>query len=154
MKIELSEKDAKNLVRMIGSSEAIAGFMNDYIDDPGVATRARVWKQLQQTVFAQLREQGLTDMIDYEYENFHLSEREFESIMSVQDKYEDLIAYKDISNKLAWRDFHEAHTPEQIEKMQADGKTYFGVELHPFEERYWNEFDEHGFDRLYVREDD
>lgn len=59
-----------------------------------------------------------------------------------------------IFNKLAWRDFHEKFTLEEIEKMSKKHGGYLGIELHPFEEKYWREFEENDYTRLRIEKTD
>ena len=43
--------------------------------------------------------------------------------------------------------------PPRAERMARENGDFFGVELYPYEEKYWNEFNEYGFDRLFVVEE-
>jgi hypothetical protein len=47
MEIKLQEKELKTLLSIVNMSTGIMGYMNDFIDDPKVATRARVWQKIE-----------------------------------------------------------------------------------------------------------
>jgi hypothetical protein len=58
--------------------------------------------------------------------------------------------YDRLANKLAWRDFHENHSEEEIKKMSKENGGYFGVALYDYEKKYWDELDERGITRLKI----
>lgn len=152
MKFELNDSESKNLLRMLGSTEAMVGRLNDYINEPKIATKYRIWSKLYEKILQSAQAQGLEYMVEEFEGTFSLNEKEMDSIMEMQHEYEELCTHLNISNKLAWRDFQATHTAKEIESMSEKNGGYFGVALHPFEERYWNEFEEHDYDRLYLKE--
>ena len=154
MKLELSNKDAKNLIRMIDFSESILGYMNDFIDEPQIATRSRLWSALSQVIFEKAHSEGLTDIVDKDEYGFHVNEREFDASMKLQDEFEELTLHKKLANKLAWRDFYETYSEEEVEKMNVKNGGYFGAVLHSFEEKYWNEFEQYEYTRLRISDTD
>lgn len=72
--------------------------------------------------------------------------------MELQDDFGDIHMHQELSRALAKRDFCVDHTQEEIEKMADSRHGYLGVELHSYEERYWKEFEEHEYSRLYIKE--
>jgi hypothetical protein len=73
--------------------------------------------------------------------------------MELQEEFGELITHQELSNKLARRHFYQDHSPEEILKMSEGEKVYLGVELHSYEKKYWNEFDEYGYSRLFIKEE-
>ena len=61
--------------------------------------------------------------------------------MKITNEYDDYILYESLSNKLALRDFRLKYTEEEISKIAKKHNGYIGVEMHPFEKKYWDEFD-------------
>lgn len=150
MKLELSDSELKNLVRMVVAAESLSGYANDFIDDPRIATRARVWSKLEQVVLKHAYDSGLHDLVEKDGERYHLSEGEYGSIMEFTEEYDELSLNQGLANKLAWRDFMETHSAADINTMAKKSGGYLGPELHPLEEKYWQEFEEHDYSRLRI----
>lgn len=68
------------------------------------------------------------------------------------DEYDPYIANDFLSRELAKRDMRNMYTKEKIDVLVQEHHGYLGVPLYDFEEKYYDEFDEHGFERLYIRE--
>lgn len=117
MKLELTDSELKNLVRMVVAAESLSGYANDFIDDPRIAARARVWSKLEQVVLKHVYESGLHDLVDKNEDHYFLSESEFSAIMEFTEEYDDLSLNQGLANKLAWRDFMETHSADAIDTM-------------------------------------
>jgi hypothetical protein len=92
-------------------------------------------------------------MVDIETDRYYLQEREYESLMEFITEYDDLSLHQHLANKLAWRDFQSAHSEKEIEEIRKNNGGYFGVDIHPFEEKYWNEFEAHEYSRLKIQDE-
>jgi hypothetical protein len=152
MKFELNESETKNLLRMVCCAGSMVEHMSDHIDDPQIATRARIWGKLTEKLLLTVREQGLTDIIDDEDGFRSIKWSEFESLMELQNDFGDLHTHNELSRALARRDFWADHTQEEIETLTQKNNGYLGVELHPYEEKYWKEFEEYEYSRLFIHE--
>ena len=71
----------------------------------------------------------------------------------IMDDFEEYVLQEALPNILAWRDFNRDYTDEEQEKMEEENGNFFGVELFPYEERYMKEFEEYGFNRLFIKDD-
>ncbi len=150
MEIKLQEKELKILLSIVNMSTGIMGYMNDFIEDSKIATRARVWQQIEQQLLKQAYEQGLTGTVDFEQGRYYVKNELFEKNMELTDDYTKLSTHQELSHALAARDFHEAYTPAEIAQMVAERGEYLGVETYDFEEKYWKEFEERGYTRLRI----
>ena len=81
-----------------------------------------------------------------------LKEKYIEKILDVISEYDDWQLCENLASKLAWRDFHNIFSKEEIEKMGAKNGGYFGVELYDFEKKYYDEFNKYEYDRVFVVE--
>lgn len=54
---------------------------------------------------------------------------------------EEFDVHDTLSNKLAWRDFRQDHSSEEINQMKKENGGYFGVSLYDYEKKYWDEFE-------------
>jgi hypothetical protein len=151
MKFELTESETKNLIRMVCCAGSMVEYMGDHIDDPQIATKARVWSKVVEKILASAKAQGLIDIIDDEDGHLSIKWSEFESLMELQDEFGELHTHKELSAALAMRDFWADHTEGEIEKLAKQNNGYLGVELYPYEEKYCKEFEEHEYSRLYVQ---
>lgn len=98
---------------------------------------------------------GCEDLLEEYKGDVFLNEDLFENeIMSILSEYDDYNLHSSLAKKLAWRDFRKEHSDEEIEKMSEENMGYFGVELYKYEEKYWDEFNEHGYNRLEIKQND
>lgn len=149
MEIKLSETEFKTLLSVINMSTGLMGYMNDFIDEPEIATRASVWNKIERLVLQQAYEQDLKGAVDFEGGEYHIKNELFEKNMELTEMYNGLATHQELSHSLAARDFKEAYTPAEIEKMAGESG-YLGVEMHSFEEKYWKEFEEYEYERLRI----
>ena len=135
---------------MVVLAESLTGYANDFIDDPKIATRARVWAKLAESILEQAHSEGLTDIVNKDDSGYHINEQEFQSLMEFSDEYDELSAHKYLANRLAWRDFQTKYSAVEIATMAEKSGGYLGVKLHSFEEKYLNEFEENEYSRLQI----
>jgi len=156
MKIELSKQQYKDLVASVAMADTICGLLSDAIEDGEIDYKERAEQigELQSYLlqFADEFEYGEA-VEEYDGEIFMDEELYEEEIEPIMDDFEDFVLHDRLPNILAWRDFYRDHSDEEREKMSEENGGYFGVELHPYEAKYWNEFDEHGFEHLFIKEE-
>lgn len=152
MQIDLSDKDLKQLLSIINLAVGTVGYAHDFLDSPQISTRARVWGNIEADILKQAYAQGLTEHVDYDEHGYHIAEYLFEKNMEITDEYDDLILHQDLARNLARRDLFEHYTEAEILALSEKSGGYLGVIMHPFEEKYWQEFEDHDYTRLRIVE--
>ncbi len=153
MHIDLSDKDLKQLLSIVNLAVSTVDYANDFLESPQITTRARAWKNIEADILKQAYLQGMTEHVEHDEQGYHLAEHLFEKNMEITDEYDSLIIHQDLARDLGRRDLFETYTEAEILKISAESGGYIGVLMHPFEERYWKEFEEHDYNRLRIVED-
>lgn len=156
MKINLSKDQYKQLIELIAISNGLLGVLGDALPDSNYKKRSKKMDDLESYLLQSAKEFGCPDLAQYDsYDGKVILDDEYyeNEIYPILEDYEDFAVHDTLSNKLAWRDFHNDHTEAEIEKMRKENNGYFGVPLYDYEKKYWDEFDKYGYDRLVVKKD-
>lgn len=157
MKINITKKQFESLMMALEIADTVTGLLSDVFEGKTgkeYKERAKQMDELQSVFYSRAKEFGLEDAVE-EYKGTWFiregspREEEFHEIM---DDFEEWIVEDSLANKLGKRDFYREHTEEEVNKMAEESHGYLGVEIHPYEERYWKEFELHGYDRLEIVE--
>lgn len=151
MKIDINKKQYETLVQALEISTFIYGPLSDCTDKKyknDVDNLESVSKYL--LSFA--KEFDFEKNIEV-FENEHfVKEKYWDKILDDLSTYDDQQLYLDLANKLGWRDFKRKFTEKEIKKMSEEHGGYLGVPIYDFEKKYYDEFDEHEYDRLEIKE--
>lgn len=158
MKINITKKQFESLVMALEIADTVTGLLSDaFVDEEEkyYKKRAKEMDELRKVFYSRASEFGLENLVMEHKENWYVredspKEEEYHEIM---EDFEEWAVQDVLSNKLGKRDFYRAHTKEEIEKIAQEGGGYLGVGIYPYEERYWKEFEKHGYDRLEIIED-
>ena len=152
MQIELNKEQYRNLIIMSSIANTVFGNLGDALPDDykkeslemqGLESYLLEYAEdFKCAALAQANE-GAVSRSDEVYEEY---------VMPIMEDYDEHQLFDGLANKLAWRDFRSTHTEEEKKEMASKNGNYFGVEIYDYEDRYWKEFDEHGFERLVVKE--
>ena len=153
MNLPITTAQYKNLIRMSSLASSVLGIVKDSLKDDEYAAQSKAMDELNEYILMFANEFGCSQMVDKEDGKNVLKDNIFEdSTMSVIGGFSECEIHNTLANKLAWRDFKKEHSAKEIGEMAKINGVYFGVALHRYEEKYWNEFESHGYDRLEVRE--
>jgi len=153
MKINITKKQYRQLIEMCEIACNIMGSLGDQMNDEqnNYKEKYREYENIEKYLLQFAPEMESKDLVEKYEEKLILSDKYYEDeIIPITEDYEDLILHDSLANKLAWRDFLNEHSKEEIEKMAENNNGYFGVEIFDYEKRYWDEFEEHEFDRLKI----
>ena len=156
MKINLSKQQYKDLLESVAIAHTINELLSDAVESSEIDydERSDRTRELQSYLLEFAGTFQLDDaFMVMEGETFLDEEYFDEQIQPIMEDYEEFVLHDALPNLLAWRDFNHDYTAEEQEKMAEENGEFFGAELYPYEERYWHEFAEHGFDRLFIRDD-
>jgi hypothetical protein len=156
MKINLSKQQYKDLLASVAMANTVHELLDDAIESATIdyAECASRTHELQSYLLEFAGVFGFEEAALLIDGDIFLDDMYFErEIQPVMDDFEEYVLHDNLPNILAWRDFSLDYSDEEQDKMAEENGDFFGVELHPYEERYWKEFETHGFERLFVRED-
>ncbi|MBU0731865.1 hypothetical protein KKC88_03225 [Patescibacteria group bacterium] len=149
MKINITKKQYGNLMLISGIANSVLGNLSDMLPNSEYKNQAKEINDLEE-YFLQYAD-------DYDYGEFtrkngketvfndEMNER---CIMPIINEYDKCQFFSSLAAKLAWRDFKRDHTKKEIDEMAKINGGYFGVEIYDYEKKYWDEFEDHGFDRV------
>ena len=151
MKINFSKQQYKDLLASVTMANTIHELLSDTIESEDID-----YEELAERT-GDLEEYLLefADAFDLsDGSTFLTSDDDYETETDmIMDDFEEYVLQEALPNILAWRDFNRDYTDEEQEKMEEENGNFFGVELFPYEERYMKEFEEYGFNRLFIKDD-
>lgn len=139
---------------MSGLANSVLGILGDSLPDTDYKRRSDRMNELEEYFLKYAKDFDCGEFVE-EFEGKDVfEEKAYEKhIMSIIFDYDEGQLMSNLANKLAWRDFREEHSDKEIEKMGKENGGYFGVELYDYEKKYWDEFEQHGFNRLMINTD-
>ncbi|MCD4704521.1 hypothetical protein K8R66_00410 [bacterium] len=148
MKIDFTKKQFETLLKMV--------YMGDWVVN-GVRTGAKddkfikKYKELVKYIYFFARGFKLENYADEELDGAWPSrELEESEVRGYINYYDEDIFWEELASRLAMRDFHRDYTMEEIKDMDFSERI---ENDHPYLERYWNEIDGFGLDRLEINEE-
>ncbi len=155
MKINITNEQYKELIDMLALSNGIVGVLGDALSDKDYKMRSKKTDDLENYFLQFAKDFGCSELTQKsEYKDKIILDDEYyeNKIMPIMTDFEELATYESLSNELAWRDFREKHSEEEIKEMEKENGGYFGVVLYDYEKKYWNEFDKNGYKRLEIKQ--
>lgn len=151
MKINITNKQYRDLITMLGMANSIVGTLRDMTTIAEYRKTYARTEALEQYFTKYAKDFNCEDLLEEDKGEFYWKDEAYdEQIMSTIMRYDDFTTHSNLASKLAWRDFIRDHTEKQIDEMKKENDGYFGLEVHDYETRYWNEFEKHGYDRLEI----
>jgi hypothetical protein len=141
--LSLSRNEFETLVKLAYLGNWVANAARE--ENEELAPYAR----LEQVVFKRAAEAGLTELVEYSDEHAlyfptdALEEAEAEHITD----YDDAQFWEELPDRLAMRDMALKYSDKTVAAMDIDEAA---EKAQPFMEKYWNEIEKHGLDRLKV----
>lgn len=156
MKIELSKEQYKDLLTMGELASSIVGVLGDSISDGGhnYKEMSERFENVQKEILKHAREFGCENLIEEFEDEIIITERFYEDVIfPIIEDNNEMEIFEGLAGELARRDFRRDHTEQEIGEMAKRNSGYFGVELHAYEKKYWDEFAGYGYDRLEIVEE-
>lgn len=148
MKIDLTKDEFRGLLDMVFLGDWV---LSAYETSEEINPEKEKYKTIVQKIYSFAKDFGFGDLIEHTPElNLYNESPEFEE-SEVQDyiaEYEENTFWEKLISSLAGRDALKDVTPEKIKKLSDDER--FTLML-KYEEKWAEEFDTHGLDRLDVR---
>ena len=152
-KIEVTNEQYKDLIIMSGVANSIFGILGDALPDTDYKKRSNRMERLEEYLLGFASDFGCASWTqEFKGKNIFNDEIYEEHVTLVIDDYDEHERFGGLANELAWRDFHHDHTEAEMREMEKQNGGYFGVALYDYEKKYWDEFENHGFERLVINE--
>lgn len=136
---------------MCGIANSVVGILGDALPDTDYKRRSDKMEELEEYFLHYAKdfdEEKFTQ--DSDGKKIFNDEMYEKHIMPIMEDYDEHQTFDKLVNKLAWRDFKREHSESEMKKMAKENGGYFGVALYDYENKYWSEFELHGFERIEV----
>lgn len=143
MQLSLSDEQFKNLVLLVYLGEWVA---NSHLTDPH-----KELAELADHVFALAGRAGLSDAFEYapDDDTWYPTADFEEAAEEYSTEYDDEVFWSQLADRMAFRDFYRTYGKDADARMSIVEKL---EKSDPFIEKYEKEVDEHGIDRLEIRD--
>ena len=139
IKIELSEEQYKNLLKLVYLGEWVS---QSYNEKPSTAIEEV--EQAVYTVSKGTKSENLLELDDKTKRYFPSIDMEEEMLETI-DEYDDNVFWDELVDRLAERDLIKAHGEDKVVKMSFEDRI---EEEDPIIEQYEEEFSKNGIDKL------
>ena len=150
MKIDITNQQYETIIKALDISNSIYGLMADMVDE-----KYKPISSKHEKVLEELLEYAKDCGFDKNTEKFErkniLKEKYNMETLDDLEEYEEWELFNKLSNKLGIRDFREKYSKEEIKKISREHDGYLGVPLYDFEKKYYDEFNDNEYNRLYIR---
>lgn len=149
MKIQINIKQYKTIIKALETSSFIYGPMSDCVDKKYAKNNTEIETVLEDLLLY-AKDFNFEDNVE-EFDNKPvLNEKYCKKILDDISEYDDWQLCENLASKLAWRDFLNTFSKEEIEKIGSKNSGYFGVELYDFEKKYYDEFNTYEYNRMFI----
>ena len=151
MKINLTKAQYKDLIHMSNLAGSIMGLLSDSLPDQEYTRKSQKMAALEEYLLQFANDFDCGELTEEEGGKIVLHQDFFGKFtLPIIEDFSEGEILQTLSNKLAWRDFKREHSAEEMEEMSKGNSNYFGVEIAPYEKKYWDEFEENGYERLEI----
>lgn len=151
MKINLTKAQYKNLILMNSLATSILGILKDSSSNEEYAVQSQKMDELEGYLLQFANDFDCSEFAESDGGKTVFSNDLYEKLtVPIMNDYGEFEALQTLANKLAWRDFMSNHSAKEIEEMAKENGGYFGVEIEPYEKKYWDEFEKNGYKRMEI----
>jgi hypothetical protein len=154
--VTLDVQEIEKLLKAVTIASAMYGPLGDFVDAK-YKKESKTFEKLEALLCKQVSSAGLKEPPLEDDEGvlrLAMQSSWYEGVWEDIHTYDDYILATELAYSLAWRDFTREHSEKELEVISEKNGGYFGVEMYPYEDKYWKEFDAYDFDRLEIRKDD
>ena len=151
MKLNITKKQYEIIIRALDVSSYVYGPLSDFADKKYKKESSEI-DAVKDELLSHTKEFDFEENVeDFEGKNV-LTEEYSEKTLDDMFTYDDYVTFDNLAGKLGMRDFRKKYTQEEIDKMAEEHHGYLGVPLYEFEKKYYDEFNENEYDRLYIKD--
>ena len=149
MKINFTKKQFEVLLKLVYMGNWVA---NAHRTDREDDKRIEKYEEMQKYLLSFAKEFGLEKYVDIDNEEMYPSiELEEDETNELIDEYDDETFWEELTYRFTRRDFVREYGEEEISKMDTMERI---KKDHPFLEKYQDEVDNYGIDRLEIVDDE
>jgi len=154
MKINITKEQYRDLITMSGLANSMLGVLGDVLPDTDYKKRSDKMEKLEEYFLQYAGDFGCDELVqDHKGINILNDEVYEEQILPIVDDYDEYNLHDSLAKKLAWRDFKNDHSEKELKEMEEKNGGYFGVPLYDYEKKYWEEFENHEYARLWIQKE-
>lgn len=152
MKIDLTKEQYLNLLEIIHIANSVLGILGDVLPEAKYKKKSDEMEDLEDYFLSYARDFRCDDLV----EDFHgktlMKDEIYEKIQAIIDEYDDYIFWNELEVRMGKRDFERTITEEE-KKYIKENKGWLPERIHEIYEKYRQEFENHGIDRLELKND-
>jgi len=152
MKIELSKEQFINLLKVSNIANSVLGILGDVLSGTDYKKKSDETKDLEEYLLRYTKDFGCSDLI----EDFHgktlLKDKIYEKIDEIVEDYDEYIFWSELEVRMGKRDFERTITEKEKQYIR-ENKGWLPDRVHEIYEKYRQEFENHGIDRLELKSD-
>ncbi len=151
MKINLTNKQYKILIDALEMSSFIYGQISDFVDDKFKKNISKI-EDVEKYLLQFSKDFSFEKNLCKDCGELSLDEEYYMKILDDLDSYDEYQMFENLANKLGRRDFEKVYSLKEIKEISKKHNGYLGVPMYDFEKKYYDEFNSHGYDRLFIKE--
>lgn len=146
MEIELTKEQYKELLLLVLLGSWVRGGVADMRGEHG-----KEMDELEEYLLREAKNFDLTDLAEPFEGHTVPSDRLSEEYEEIMEEYNDDEFWSQLSTRLGQRDFERTMSKEEEQHIK-DNNGWFPERIHEIYEKYDEEFEKHGIDRLEIKE--
>ena len=149
--ISVTDKQFESLVRAVAIAGSVYGVMGDMVDEK-YKKQSDAMDEVEKILSGRAHDFGLGKIIE-EYDGSKVIDLQtdwYDAVLDDLSEYDKYATFETLAGDLGRRDFRAKYSEEEIKKMGDKHNGYLGVPLYDFENKYYEEFNKHDYDRLFI----
>jgi len=153
MEINLTKEQYVNLLKMAHIANSVLGILGDVLPETEYKKKSDEMEDLENYFISYAQDFGCDDLV----EDFHgktlMKDEIYEKIQEIMDEYDDYIFWNELEVRMGKRDFERTITDDD-KKYIKENKGWYPERIHGLYEKYAQEFEKYGIDRLEIKNND
>ena len=152
MKIDLTKEQYINLLEMNHIVDSVLGILGDIMPEKTKYKRkSEEITELEDYFISYVKDFGCEDVTEEFHGKTLLKDEIYEKLQEIMDEYDDYVFWNELEVRMGKRDFERTKTEDE-EKYMKEKDGWYPERIHEIYEKYRKEFEEHGVDRLKIKE--
>ena len=152
MKIELSKEQFINLLKMSHIANNMLGILGDILPETDYKKESDETENLEEYLLGYAKDFGCGDLIEDFYGKTLLRNEVYEKIDEIVEDYDDYTFWNELEVRMGKRDFERTITEKEKQYIK-ENKGWLPDRIHEIYEKYRQEFENYGIDRLELKND-
>ena len=151
MKIDLTKEQYINLLEMSHIANSVLGILGDVLpEETNYKKKSDETTELEDYFISYAKDFDCEDMTEEFHGKTLLKDEIYEKIQEIMDEYDDYVFWNELEVRMGKRDFEKTITEEDKKNIK-ENKGWYPERIHEIYDKYAEEFEEHGIDRLEIK---